>query len=207
VLRTICLGVIVSSFFGASVQNFVLADELSAEQQKLVDDLTKQIQSNPSDFRTWAARAVVYRNAHDHVKAEPDIEKALKLNPKWQQGYMFKAVYLDDRGRRQEAIDAVNTAETLGPLKARDYAWRGALLGLLKNYEPSLKDLNRAIEMDPTDGQQFGARAFAKLQLYGPSPDVVRDLEQALKLDPTNEHDRALLKDVRKKLESQNVQK
>ncbi len=207
VVRNRCIGVVLSVLLGVSLQSFVLADELNSEQQKQVDELTQQIKANPNDYELWAERAVVYRRAHDHEKAEPDIEEALKLNPKWQQGFMFKAIYLDERKRPREAIEAINCAEKIGPLEARDYALRGAIYGLLKDYKPALKDLNQAIAMDPTKPKQFGSRAFVKLQLYGPNEEVVQDLEQSLKLNPANEFDRALLKDVCSKMQGHKVDK
>ncbi|MBU6453658.1 MAG: tetratricopeptide repeat protein [Cyanobacteria bacterium REEB67] len=153
-----------------------LAQTLSAEKQQEVDALTKQIAANGSDYSLYAKRGFIYFQANSPAIADPEFKKALELNPSWQRGLLLRADCLSHLGKVQEAIDAVDKAEQLGPIPAQKIAWRGALFMKLNEYKSALANFTRAIELDPKDYLNWAGRATVNRELNGPSKSVESDL-------------------------------
>jgi tetratricopeptide (TPR) repeat protein len=182
-----------ASIFGAPCW----AQALDAAQQQEVDALTKQIEADPKDASPWAKRGFVYRKAHIWEKAAPDFEQALRCDPSWQQGYTYRAEYLENQGRLRDAIGALNKAEEIRPLKPAALAWRGDIFAKLKDYKSAIAEYSKSIDLSPSDYNAYAARACSKLALSGPSVDVENDLEKCLSLNPQDELSRKLLNSIR----------
>jgi len=181
-----------------------LAQSLDAAQQQEVDALTKQIEANPNDPGPLSKRGFIFKTAKIWEKAAPDFERCLVLNPQWQQGYIFRAEYLEKHGRVKEAISALDKAEAIEPLPAMKVAWRGDLFVTLKEYKPAIAEFSKAVALSPDDYRAYAARAGAKLSLYGPCEDVVKDLEKSIAINPSYKIASLLLEDVRQRLKSEN---
>ncbi len=146
----------------------------------------------------------MYSHFKDFEKSESDVDEALRCNPRWQQGYTMRAGYLEDMGRHKDALVSMNRAEEIGPLNVSSLADRGVILSRLKEFKLAIADFNRVIELKPNEFGAYSCRAIAKLELNGPSQDVVSDLEKALSINPDDKNTRELLSSVRKSLSKEN---
>jgi tetratricopeptide (TPR) repeat protein len=184
-----------------------LAQALDAAQQQEVDALTKQIEASPKDYSLWAKRAIIYRKASNFGGAEPDIDQALLCNPNWQQGYIFRARYLEMNGKRRDAIAAMNRAEEIAPLEANAIAWRGDIHLELKDYKDAISDYSKAIEREPNDYMSYASRACAKWDLFGPTKDAEADLEKSISINPSYKRSFQLLNEMKRVRQSNSTVK
>jgi tetratricopeptide (TPR) repeat protein len=178
------------------------AQALDIAQQHEVDALTKQLEGQPNDSVSFAKRGNIFKKAGMWDKAAPDFEQALRLDPTWQQGYLYRALYCDLNGRYREAIKAINKAEDIGEVRPAAIALRGDIFLKLKDYKAAINDYDKAISLEPNDYMVYAARANAKLQFFGPSKDVENDLEKSISINPSFAFSRQLLESVRRKLKA-----
>ena len=84
----------------------------------------------------------------------------------------------------QEAIESFTKAIQLEPTYVSAYAGRGAAYLYLKDYQQVIKDLDRAIGINPSGNAiLYVARGQAHLRL-GNHRQAIRDYDKAIKLDP-----------------------
>lgn len=87
---------------------------------------------------------------------------------------------------RKEAIDDLNRAIQLKPDYSEAYGNRGFVYYMAKDYPAAKKDFDRAIELDPTNAQNYIYRSVYWRQVAKDTNRGLADLNKAAELNPTN---------------------
>ncbi len=83
------------------------------------------------------------------------------------------------------AIALFNAVLAADPIHADALCHRGIAYLNLEQYDKSLDDLNKAVELDPEYGFRYQARAYLKTRLNDPD-GAIEDYQKAVDLDPSD---------------------
>ena len=123
--------------------------------------------------------------APDWLRAEPELRRALELNPSYATAHHWFAFHLIQSERRSEALAEMEAAHQLDPLSAIINADHGELLYSARLYPEARRKLRQAIELEPNFGQPYQTLALIELET-GDKADAVKEARAALALDPNN---------------------
>jgi len=117
----------------------------------------------------------------DWASAERECQRAIELSPGEPYGYAHMADYLSIRGRHREAIDIFRRALELDPISRMYTGFYGLLLHRARQYDESIAQCQKALEIDP---HYVNAMWFMALSLEqkGDLNGAVERLETAVKL-------------------------
>ncbi len=141
-------------------------------------------------------RGVIFLNSGQTDRALADIERALYIKPD-----LVSALY--NRGHVKaglkqwdDAIRDFSRVVELTPKMAA--AWSGRCFANVENnqFYTARDDCNRAIELDPTIAAAWANRGLIKLSFN--DPQGLRDLEEAVRLEPQNASFVKALSDAKK---------
>ena len=104
-------------------------------------------QANPASFSDLAAKATAARDANDVPGAIELYRQALKLNSQWADGWWFLGSLHYGSGEYTAARDALSHYLELTPSAAPALAMRGLCEFEIGDYQPSLKDIQRALSL------------------------------------------------------------
>jgi tetratricopeptide (TPR) repeat protein len=104
-------------------------------------------QSGTPSFAEVASQAAAARDANDAPLAIDLYQQALKLNPKWTDGWWFLGSLQYGAGAYPAAIEALSRYLDLMPDAAPALAMRGLCEFETGEYEPSLKDIQHALAL------------------------------------------------------------
>ena len=110
----------------------------------------------------------------DFGAAQRDIERALELNPRFQEAHFIYSSLLLIRGRRDEAIVEARQAVELDPFSARLLNNLGLTHYLCGQYHEAIVAFRQAIELDPMNPLLHDALAEALL-VSGQAPEAVNE--------------------------------
>jgi len=113
--------------------------------------------------------------------SEPDFRRAIDLSPNYGQAHAWFAVSLVSAGRMAEAMAEVEKAQSLEPLSLPINAGVGWVSFLARNYDRTIEECGRTIEMDATFGPAYMYRGMAYEQ-KGMLNEAIADLETARRL-------------------------
>ena len=87
-------------------------------------------------------------------------------------------------GRKEEAVRAFSAAIEADPSNADAYTFRGSALNSLQRYSEAIADQTKAIELSPTAlAYYYRGNTY---HMAGQSRRGLADIEQSLRLDPSN---------------------
>ncbi len=104
----------------------------------------------------------------DWPRAERELSHALELNPNYAQGWLWRAYYLAFTGKLDDSIAAIDCALQLDPLSLPVNSSAGELLYFAGQFDESIAQFRKTIEMD----EHFGnahlelARLYEQRELY-----------------------------------------
>jgi tetratricopeptide (TPR) repeat protein len=104
-------------------------------------------QASPASFSDLSSKAMAAREAKDLPGAIELYQQALKLNSKWPDGWWFLGSLQYGTGAYAAARDALSHYLELTPNAAPALAMRGLCEYEIGEYEPSLKDIQRALAL------------------------------------------------------------
>jgi len=104
-------------------------------------------QANPASFSEVASKALAARDANDLPTAIELYQQALKLNSQWSDGWWFLGSLQYATGDYADARDALSHYLELTPNAAPALAMRGLCEFETGDYQPSLKDIERAMAL------------------------------------------------------------
>jgi TolB-like protein/DNA-binding winged helix-turn-helix (wHTH) protein/Tfp pilus assembly protein PilF len=116
---------------------------------------------------------------------EPELRRALQLNPSYATAHNWYAYQLFFMGRHEEALAESALARELDPLSALFKADAGHFLLATRHYDEAEARLRQAIELAPDFGRPHAIRARLELET-GHIPEAVAEARKALALDPHN---------------------
>lgn len=170
---------------------YALLSEVHRELKRFDDALEvldRLVKRDPEPW-SYVLRARTRFNFRDQKAGLADLERALRLDPRFVEGYAFRAEALRRLGRTQEALRDFNRA-LRGPLegKSRIRSWRAGALLAAGRPQRALADLTAEIESAPKEGDISWAlchRAHAYLAL-GRFEEAVADMNRAVSISPKN---------------------
>lgn len=119
-----------------------------------------------------------------------DIEGALILtndviekNPKYANGYSFRANLYEIKGDFSNAIADLSKAIELYPKESELYLRRASSKQMLRDFKGSLIDYDKALEMGAEGDRVFASRANIK-QILGDQEGAFKDYEMAVNIRP-----------------------
>lgn len=128
-------------------------------------------------------------------KAAADFQAAIALNSTRADVFEGMGNIYGMRQEHPKAIDMYNKAIQLKPDKASVYVNRGIALSLMGKTQESLKDMEKAVELDPKPTHLL-YRGIAR-QSVGDNAAAKADYEAVLKIDPGNKQAEERLKTIR----------
>jgi len=124
----------------------------------------------------------IFRKSGKGKEAIEQYEKAIKIDPQYEPAYLRLAIYHFNIEQHQKALQEVNHIITkINPKSAEAYALRGEIKLSRKQYAPALKDLSKAIELDPNVGSSYTYRGLAQFYL-GKKKEACQDWNKAHEL-------------------------
>jgi tetratricopeptide (TPR) repeat protein len=171
---------------------------LQEQMQEKVEAATRQLQTNPQDFKAYLDRGRAYNYLKNTPQALADANQVIKLDPKSADGYSLRSLVKrsqnDLKGSDADNKIARNLsnqkiiAETTSTLKSNPkdinvYLMRGTAYGQLGDASKAMADFGQALKLEPKNPQIFVARG----QFYLESKNyqqAIADANQAIKLDP-----------------------
>jgi serine/threonine-protein kinase len=114
----------------------------------------------------------------DWPRAEHDFRRAIELSPRYGSAHVFYAVYLNAMGRRTEAMEQFVIAQQMEPLSLPINTWLGIEYYYGKEYDKSLEQLRKTLDIDPTflNGHYFIAWVYLAKNM---TSDAVREMRYA----------------------------
>jgi tetratricopeptide (TPR) repeat protein len=162
------------------------ANEKNTDTQAALADFSKAIELKPNVSRYYKCRGNCYLAAGDNSSAINDISKAIELEPDNAGAWHSRAHYYELTQSFTEAFNDLTKAIELAPDWYQHYGCRAILqLYHMNNYDGGLIDINRTIELAPTEPVPYIHRAefYAYKQNYNAALD---DLTKAIELNPDN---------------------
>jgi Flp pilus assembly protein TadD len=136
----------------------VLGDLYRADKQWLAaaDAYTKALAitggNAPSDWRLYYVRGIVYERAKLWAQAEPDFQKALKLNPDQPQVLNYLGYSWVDQGLNlTSALELIQRAVAASPQDGYIVDSLGWAFYRLGRFDEAVAELERAADLKPTD--------------------------------------------------------
>ena len=96
-----------------------------------------------------------------------------------------KGAELYNKGKIEKALECFTQAIKLNPKEAINWAIRGGIHFVKKDYENSLRDYNEAIMLDPSDANYYRGRGMAYSSDLAEYEKSIKDLNLSIKLDPS----------------------
>ena len=109
--------------------------------------------------------------------------KAIRLNSRYADAYVFRGVVYMKQQRYDSAIEDFTKLIHLNPKSAYAYLIRGLAHDQKQEYENALKDYTKSIELDPSLVGTYRSRGmvYIKKQRYN---SAIEDFKNAIKLEP-----------------------
>lgn len=144
-----------------------------------------QIISNKTDITkdVYGARAVIMLKQGKVMEALADLDQALKLDPKYADGYKNRGAAYGLLGRNQQALDDFSQALKLSPQSIDAYVNRALVNINLQRMQDAFKDVEEALSLDPTHIKSHLLRAQIFLS-QGRVQDGLREYDVILRINP-----------------------
>ncbi len=148
-------------FYGARGQNYWRLGNYGSA----IEDLNRAIALNPNRQAYFEVRGDAYGKSKRHREAYLDYSKALLCGPPTHYLYLQKAYASVNLNDYRSAESAAKSALNLKPNDVETLALLGGVERGLGNLPESLKILNLAISIRPTDASLFELRAATYMKM------------------------------------------
>ena len=128
--------------------------------------------------------AYSFHEKGDYVKAIENYDKAIELNPNYEQAWNNKGWSLSTIGRHEEAIPCYDKAIEIDPNFALAWDSKGWSLGALERHEEAIVCCDKAIEIDPNYTKAWNRKGW-NLGRLGRHEEAIPCYDKALEIDPT----------------------
>ncbi|MEQ1762910.1 MAG: winged helix-turn-helix domain-containing protein [Pyrinomonadaceae bacterium] len=133
-------------------------DDRSASAEKVDQLIEKALELDPNSAEAYVTRGTVNLLREWNIKAaENDLLHAIELEPNSDAAHWTLAMALSDRGRFDEALREIETAQSIDPGAVAYMFHRGRILYYARRYEQAVAQFNQAIDLDDRFIQPFGS--------------------------------------------------
>ena len=160
-----------AAYASLALSEYALADSTgdAAGQSQAMVDAEKAVSLAPREADGYASRGVLRMNiSWDWNGAEPDLRKALALDPASDKVQGNYATLLERLGRLQDAIAVGRRATEIDPLSAIAWSNLGQYLTFYRDFPAAHEALRRCLEINPESS--FGGHHVTILRLLEGDP-------------------------------------
>ncbi len=175
--------VLMLGFAGAIVAFAVTSNARSKVWYNTVslwEDCIKKIPSYASAYNNLGV--YLYEN-HEYDAAFPLLNKALELNPTFQEPMLTRGDIYRIRGDYKRASQDLNKAQKLNPKNGAVYLNRGILYCVEGKLDSGGMDLNRVVRMQPDFAEGYNSRANY-YDMIGKKDSALHDYTMAIRYRP-----------------------
>lgn len=157
--------------------------------EEALADYNQALEIKPGDVGGLNNRGITYKRLKHWQKATEDLEKAISIDPQDPIPYCNLGIVKYDLEQYQEGLTLLNRSIELDPKNSLSLYSRGALYEAMNKDKLALVDLHEAIEIDHDWGEELGiwnayhTRAVI-YQKLGQHSEALKDVEQAIRLQP-----------------------
>lgn len=132
-------------------RDIILADWLNSGEYPTMEELNQAVTDAPNDYVGWGLRANYYLENRMYSSAMADFEKYSEINPacRIMTPIAQKAQILYNLNRKDEALDALQTAKALYPDMDNIYVLEGMIYSECGSVEMAYKSLEKALSVNP----------------------------------------------------------
>lgn len=168
-----------------AAHGYVLVAVLLTERGKPrsgIEYYNKAIKLNPKIFYAYCLRGLAYLNLRLYAPAKEDFSKFIELYPENYE--RFNKYWLGDE-KEKELPPKIQRKHKLlmDQLIANAYLGRGVAYTQLGEYRPAIKDLKKAIQLDPRNADAYASLGVTH-QSRGDYKSAIRNYEEAIQLNP-----------------------
>ncbi len=120
----------------------------------------KIIAEKPDDVSALVLAARCFIQLDEFRLAETNLKKALKINPRLPESYLYLGVLKNGLGKHDEALEYLNQSIELEPKLVEAYKERARIFMELGDQLRAGIDLSSAATIDPSDGEIFAMRGM-----------------------------------------------
>ena len=128
-----------------------------------------------------ASMGIVNENSWQWAEAEKEFKRAIELNPNYPTAFHWYSIFLKNMGRNDEAAAMIKRAQELDPLSSIIGVNVSRMYGLQKNYDASIENSLKQIELDPNFGPAYQYLALSYLK-RGRNAEAIAAAEKAVDL-------------------------
>ena len=152
--------------FAQGWNNRGLALHAMGRHGEALDSFDRALTLNPGRESAWLNRGNVLRDLRRGAQAVESYDRALAIQPRNAQTWTNRGIALRDIKRIDEALASYSQALAIQPDQAEMFYTRGLVTWVeKKDYESALRDLTRAVELDPDCPYALGG--LLMVRLYG----------------------------------------
>jgi tetratricopeptide (TPR) repeat protein len=152
----------------ALINRSLLQFELGANEAAL-EGMTKVIQLDPEDLRSYISRGEILMEIGDFSGAEKDFMFILEKENKGEQAvgaYYYLAIISLEQNEPLKAIDFMSSALALAPNDMEILFMRAYVYDNLMEFDKSISDYDKLIELDSNYAGFYANRGTAKVNIY-----------------------------------------
>ncbi len=140
------------------------------------------LKANPSDV-IHGNRGVAYFKRGEYAKAVSDYDRAIEINPKYDEAYNNRGAVSGILRDNRQAILDFDRAIVINGKYVDAYYNRGIAYGELGDPRHAIEDFDRAIEIDPKYADAYNGRGVAYHKL-GDQKQAISDFDRAIEINP-----------------------
>ena len=144
------------------------------DYHKAIEDLSKFLQLEPYEDIGYSKRGDAWHALKEYDKAIKDYTMAIGIDPTVEYYWFDRGKTIHDKLEEEPglpekeielAVKDYGESIRLEPYRQESYCYRGILLAVLERNEEALKDLEKALTLDPTDDLARESLQYVKKKL------------------------------------------
>ncbi len=171
---------------------------VAGQYQAAIEQFSKAIQLEPDNALAYYHRGISYQRLRAQAEALSDFTVAIEKGPPNDFAYLNRGAVRAKLGLLLEAESDFNAALKIDPTRPDTYYNRSLLFLKTNRIQMAIDDITTGIGLNPKDAKAYYLRANA-LEMLHRHDEVRRDLDEALRLDPTFAPARRLLDSLKHK--------
>ena len=169
-----------------------VVDSAIKDYNRVIEDYSKSIELNPSDYRAYENLAEAYcQRGGAHYRTDNDdfaiidYTKAIEMHPNYAEAFYGRAIAYHSKGNYQEAIKDFTNTIHFNPDDVFVYCERGLVYNDKGDHENAIKDYSKVIELNPDDPNAYYLRGDS-YRYKGDYEKAIKDYSKMIELSPNS---------------------